>query len=110
MIHGPERVFIWIGSRHARPFLDGARKFALQLSKYECSPVAKEIHEGSEPTEFLDLLAEVLHSRSVSAKEQEEFTSDYERFSQNLRASSSMKESSRSTGIRPSFRRTFSEK
>ena len=109
MIHGPERVFIWIGSRHAHPYLDGARKFAQQLSKYERAPDAKEIHEGSEPTEFFDLLAEVLHTRAVLVKEQEDFTSDYERSSKNLRASSSMKESSRSTGLRPSFRRTLSE-
>jgi len=105
VIHGPNKVFIWIGSRHTKAYLDSARKFARQLCIYEDAVEAVEVYEGAETKELFDLLAEQTHIKSILIQEEESFTSDYDKLIPHL--SSSMRESSQASDI--SFRRTLSE-
>jgi len=107
VIHGPDKVFIWIGSKHAPAYLDSARRFAHQLVVYENAVEAVEMDEGSEINDLFDLLAEQTHVNSIRVQEEESFTSDYDKFSPIVRLSSSMKEQSQANEF--PFHRSFSE-
>eukprot|EP00803_Ostreobium_quekettii_P001769 evm.model.scf_2305.1 EVM.evm.TU.scf_2305.1 scf_2305:5508-14061(+) len=80
IVHCPQRLYVWIGDQCPEAFLRAARKFALQLGKYENAPKATEVRQGEEDSELASALGFPPNDASGLVRQRDEFTPEFERY------------------------------